>query len=47
MSLKVTASVAAILALGATSAAARDQVQITGSSTVQNSGPLAKPRSSN
>jgi phosphate transport system substrate-binding protein len=34
MSLKVTASVAAILALGATSAAARDQVQITGSSTV-------------
>jgi phosphate transport system substrate-binding protein len=34
MSLKVTASVAAILALGATTAAARDQVQITGSSTV-------------
>jgi phosphate transport system substrate-binding protein len=34
MSLKMTASVAAILALGATSAAARDQVQITGSSTV-------------
>ena len=34
MSLKVTASVAAILALGATQAAARDQVQITGSSTV-------------
>jgi phosphate transport system substrate-binding protein len=34
MSLKVTASVAAILALGATSAAARDQIRIVGSSTV-------------
>jgi phosphate transport system substrate-binding protein len=34
MSLKLTASVAAILAVCATTASARDQVQITGSSTV-------------